>query len=64
MCYDLFGEIPVTLPECLLWVEIVAPRIGPDPRRIARYIVDWNVPEKVREAKRRGVYNSITARDL
>lgn len=60
MCYDLFGEIPVTVAECLQWVEAVAPRWAcSSPEKMARYILAWNVPEKVARAKEQGDFQAI-----
>lgn len=58
---DLFGEIPVTWPEVYAWCEVVArfDLATASPRRVARYIADWNVIGKVRAAKERGDFHEI-----
>ena len=62
---DLFGQVPVTVPECLAWVEAVAPRwAGSSPEKLARYITTWDVPRKVAEAKRRGILDAILAGEM
>ncbi len=62
---DLFGEIPVTVPDCIAWVEAVAPRIaGLRADRLARYIIDYAVPEKIARAKAAGTFEAIVAGHL
>ena len=52
---DLFGQIPVTIDECLTWIEAIAPRwAGSTPDKLARYIITWDVPSKVAHAKAAG----------
>jgi hypothetical protein len=48
---DLLGDVPVTWDEVYDWVEIVAetPR---DAWRASYYIKNWNVVDKIREAKK------------
>lgn len=60
MLYDLFGEIPVTWPEVWAWLEAV-PGIARDSWRAAYYIEWWDVPAKIRAAKRAGTFEAITA---
>lgn len=50
---DLFGEIPVTWDDVWHWVETV-PGIPRTSWRASWYIRCWNVPDKIREAKRAG----------
>ena len=59
MCYDLFGEIPVTEDEIVQWVAAVAPRWLTPQRSFDGYVRGYDVPGKIREAKRRGVFNQI-----
>ena len=57
---DLFGEIPVTVTECLIWVEAVAPRWAESsPQKLARYITEWNVPAKIQAAKAQGNFDQL-----
>ena len=58
--HDLFGEIIVTRADVAAWLVSV-PRIDPDSPRAAAYIRGWDVAGKVRAAKARGVFDSITA---
>lgn len=60
--YDLFGEIPVTLEEIEIWIDVVPgwPRTTSAARR-ANYAQNWNVPEKIRQAKRAGDWPRIEA---
>lgn len=57
---DLFGEIPVTLTDVATWTRAVA-GIGPDSPRFAAYVRAWNVPDKVRAAKRDGTWTALAA---
>lgn len=59
--YDLFGEIPVTWPEVWAWLEAV-PRITRDSWRAPYYLSFWNVPAKIRAAKRAGTFEAIITR--
>lgn len=54
---DLFGEVPVTLPELEIWVAVIAPRIS--PRRVERYIHDYDVANKIRRWKIEGQFDAI-----
>jgi hypothetical protein len=49
---DLFGEIPVTWPEVWAWVE-KATGLKPDSWRARYYVTNWNVVDKIRQAKMR-----------
>lgn len=60
MCYDLFGEVPVTEDEILSWVEAVAPRWLSSDRAYQHYVTAWNVPDKIRAAKLAGMFYAIT----
>lgn len=55
---DLFGEIPVTVPEVRAWLEAV-PQIDPDGPRAAEYVRLWNVPDKIRAAKAAGWWHEL-----
>jgi len=52
---DLFGEVPVTWPEVWDWIEQVA-GIPRDSWRARWYCRCWDVPDKIRAAKRRGCW--------
>lgn len=60
---DLLGEIPVTLEDVARWLDAVTglPR---DSIRRAYYAEYWNVPEKIRAAKRAGTFDATIAADL
>lgn len=49
--FDLFGEIPVTHDEVILWCLHV-PKLPADSPRLAWYIKNWSVVDKIRNAKR------------
>lgn len=55
---DLFGEIIVTHDDVREWVAAV-PRLDPDSERGRAYARDWDVPEKVRQAKARGDFEQL-----
>jgi hypothetical protein len=57
---DLFGEIPVTWPEVDAWCLAVA-GLPPDSWRRTYYLVYWNVIDKIKAAKRAGIYDKIIA---
>jgi hypothetical protein len=62
LLYDLFGEIPVTLEEIEIWMDVV-PALPRDSWRRAHYAAGWNVAEKVRSWKAAGRWGEIeTAR--
>lgn len=50
---DLFGEIPVTWDDIWNWVEVIA-GIPRNSWRASWYVEAWNVPDKIRAAKRAG----------
>lgn len=52
---DLFGQVPVSVDEVLLWCETVA-GIPPDSPRLAHYVRAWRVVEKIRAAKLAGTF--------
>lgn len=60
---DLFGEIPVSLDEIEIWIDVVPgwPRTTCAARR-ARYAECWNVPAKIRAAKASGFWQEVEAR--
>ncbi len=58
---DLFGQVPVTLEEVLLWCEVVA-GIPPDSPRLVNYVRGWRVVEKIQTAKLAGAFDAITQR--
>lgn len=57
MCYDLFGEIPVTEDEIVQWVAAVAPRWLTPERSFRGYVNAYNVPDKIRAAKLAGTFH-------
>lgn len=54
---DLFGEVPVSVPEVLLWCRVVA-HLPPDSPRLAHYVIAWHVVEKVQAAKLAGTFDA------
>jgi|GEM_PF-7121046 len=48
--YDLFGQIPVTIPELYAWTKLQAPHI-PEGWRTDNYIKAYDVAAKVAAAK-------------
>lgn len=55
---DLFGEVVVTWEDVRLWLTTV-PRIDPDGPRAGRYVLNWNVPAKIRAAKLAGWFDQL-----
>lgn len=55
---DLFGEVPVSWPEIYAWCEVVA-GIPRDSPRVAAYVRQWCVAEKIAAAKLRGDLDEI-----
>ena len=60
--YDLFGEIPVTWDDVDAWCLAVA-GLEPGSWRRPYYIQYWNVPEKIRQAKIAGTFETIVGGD-
>lgn len=58
MCFDLFGEIPVTEHEIYQWVAAVAPRWLTPERAFHRYVRSYDVPAKIRAAKLAGTFHA------
>jgi len=58
--HDLFGEIPVTLEEIEIWIDVV-PALSRDSWRRASYAQGWNVAEKIRAWKQTGRWDEIEA---
>lgn len=56
--YDLFGEIPVSQEEIEIWIDVVPgwPRTS---HRRAYYARNWNVAEKIRQAKMTGFWEDV-----
>lgn len=52
---DLFGQVAVTWPEVIDWVEAVA-GIQQDSPRFMGYVRAWSVVDKVARAKADGTY--------
>jgi hypothetical protein len=59
--YDLFGEIPVTEDDLEAWVAAVSP-VHLTERLFDNYVRNYDVATKVRWAKSRGEFETITAR--
>lgn len=59
---DLFGQVPVTLPEIDAWLQAV-PRIDPTSPRAANYVKWYAVADKIRAAKLAGMLDAILARE-
>ena len=55
---DLFGEIPVLQSDVDTWIDVV-PQIPRTSWRRDHYARSWNVPEKIRQAKRAGRWPEI-----
>ncbi len=55
---DLFGEVPVTQVDVEVWVAVIAPRYY-QTRSMRNYIVDYDVPGKIRRAKLDGGFETI-----
>lgn len=51
----------MTWPEVWAWLEAV-PRITRDSWRAPYYLSFWNVPAKIRAAKRAGTFEAIITR--
>ena len=47
--FNIFGVMPVTEPEIQKWIDKVTPGISPLQRK--EYARQWNVIEKIRQAK-------------
>ena len=47
--FNFFGVMPVTEPEIQKWIDKVTPGISPLQRK--EYARQWNVIEKIRQAK-------------
>lgn len=57
---DLFGEVPVSLDDVLLWM-LAVPRLAPTSPRFPAYVRDYRVPEKIRAAKLAGTFEATVA---
>jgi hypothetical protein len=55
---DLFGEIPVTIDDVELWLDVI-PAYPRTSWRRANYAASWNVPDKIRQAKASGHWPEI-----
>ncbi len=55
---DLFGEVPVTWQDVERWLVHVA-KLDPTTSRAERYFRDFNVPAKIRAAKRAGTFDEL-----
>lgn len=47
---DLFGEVPITVPELRAWL-LEVPGIDPDSPRAQHYLRAYNVTEKIARIK-------------
>lgn len=54
---DLFGEVPVSIDDVLRWLEIVNFHCA--PFRVAYYVLNWNVVDKIRAAKLDGTWEGL-----
>lgn len=54
---DLFGEVPVTVPDLYLWCEVVVPHIS--AARLNYYIKHWDVAGKIRMSKLAGEFDAL-----
>ena len=61
MCYDLFGEIPVTEDDVYLWVRAVSPRWLSPEKSYRNYVRTYDVAGKIRQAKLVGTFDTIVA---
>jgi len=52
--FNYFGVMPVTEPEIQKWIDKVTPGISPLQRK--EYARQWNVVEKIRQAKIKGEF--------
>ena len=53
---DLFGQVPVTLPEVWHWVKQVAPHLAHADWRIEAYARGYDVAGKIARAKLDGSF--------
>lgn len=58
---DLFGEVPVTEEDLYDWVAAVSP-VHLSERGFDHYVRRYDIAGKIRTAKLRGAFESITAR--
>ena len=59
---DLFGEVPVSIRDVELWLDRIVNFRG-SSFRVAYYVLNWNVVEKIRAAKLAGVWEGLIDRD-
>jgi hypothetical protein len=59
---DLFGEFVVTESDIRAWVAAVAPAWMSSEASFRRYVLQWDVAEKVRRAKADGRFHDTIAR--
>ena len=59
---DLFGEVPVSIRDVELWLDRIVNFRG-SSYRVAYYVLNWNVVEKIRAAKLAGVWEGLIDRD-
>lgn len=52
---DLFGEVSVTKADIELWLDSIK-QLSATPSRRAAYAKAYNVEEKIRKAKRTGLW--------
>lgn len=58
---DLFGQVPVTVDEVVLWCLVVA-HLAPDSPRLAYYVRAWRVVGKIQAAKLAGTFEADVKR--
>lgn len=54
---DLFGQVPVSIPEVRLWCLVVA-HLPADSPRLAHYVLAWHVIDKIAAAKLAGTFEA------
>lgn len=55
---DLFGEVPVCIRDVELWLDRIVNFRG-SAFRVAYYVLNWNVVEKIRAAKLAGLWEGL-----
>ena len=59
---DLFGEVPVTIRDVELWLDRIVNFRG-SALRVAYYVLNWNVVDKIRAAKLDGSWQGLLEHD-
>ena len=58
MTIDLFGDVPVTIRDVELWLDRIGNYCG-SPLRVAYYVLNWNVVDKIRAVKLDGSWDEL-----